>query len=102
MMKKDHHSQDRDDDNTMDTQLYLENLICQIQNDKTQNSGYFIYLRQNKANPKNPYDLVPFKFKEKRDKSDVKALPDESQGNRANTNLHVIENYHKNRSKQIL
>lgn len=32
----------------------------------------------------------------------MKATPDEDLGNRANTNLHVIENYQKNRSKQIL
>jgi hypothetical protein len=32
----------------------------------------------------------------------LKATSDEDPGNRANTNLHVIENYQKNRSKQIL
>jgi hypothetical protein len=35
MMKKDHNSVSREKDNDIDTQLYLENLICQIQNDKT-------------------------------------------------------------------
>ena len=43
-----------------DTQIHLDELMYDIQNDTSFEEGYFIYLIQNEDNPKNPYDLVPF------------------------------------------
>ena len=36
----------------------LEKLIYTFKNDKEYEKGYFIYLKQNELNMRNPYDLV--------------------------------------------
>lgn len=44
-----------------EAQNFLDKMIYTFQNDKTYADGYFIYLKQNPANLRNPYDLIEHK-----------------------------------------
>ena len=59
-----------------------------MQHDPKYAQGFFIYLKQNSKNLKNPYDLVPYNPEE---------LEDSEESNRATDNLNCIENYDKKR-----
>ena len=48
--------------------------------------GFFIYLKQNPRNPRNPYDLVPFLFGDDEEEFQF-------DNNRASLNLKIIESY---------
>jgi len=61
--------------------------------------GFFVYLRQNPANPRNPYDLVPFDFAELESEPEGYGGLGES---RAAKNLHVVEEFKAQRARQIL
>jgi hypothetical protein len=98
---------------------FLESLIRELQTTTKHEDGFFVYLRQNPANPQNPYDLIPFDFAEleavqrPRAQPDnagpsggaleaVAELPEAAAQGRAAKNLHVISDFKRNRAKQIL
>lgn len=87
------------------TQTELERLICEIQSMSQQQEGYFIYLRQNAANERNPYDLVPFKYtdleNQSREPIDLFASPEVEDKSRAAKNLNVLEEHKRNKARQI-
>jgi hypothetical protein len=98
----------------------LEGLIYELQAATRHAEGYFVYLRQNPENPRNPYDLVPFDLAElgldpeplgqRQDtpgRGQRAGLPEEASDaeegqSRAARNLHVVADYKRNAARQIL
>jgi hypothetical protein len=77
----------------------LGSLIARMQAVSKQQEGYFIYLRQNPADPRNPYDLIPFDPADSGGGHSGSGLRAES---RAAKNLHVLEDFKAQRARQIL
>lgn len=98
----------------------MDDLICELQASTKHEEGFFVYLRQNPANKRNPYDLVPFRQQElgldsrqtrtrslaagageQTGQPGAGGSAEESQS-RASKNLNAIEDFRRTEARRVL